>query len=223
MNNKLKITLTILMIMICLPTCSEQEQPSGVHQSSSTTQPISKKIVINIIMGTTRQDRKSEKITLLFKKMADKRTDIITEILDLKEYNLPFLNDEIFPYKREKITDPLIQKWSDRISQADAYIIVVPEYNAGYPGVLKNALDILYKEWNNKPVGFIGYSGGSTGGSSAIAQLRTVANAFKMIPVSSEINIPHVWKAFDDNGNFINKNLEAELHVMINQIINACL
>jgi NAD(P)H-dependent FMN reductase len=95
---------------------------------------------------------------------------------------------------------------------------VVPEYNSGYPGVFKNALDLLYKEWNNKPVGFIGYSGGASGGTSAIAQLRDVARAFQMIPVSSAINIPSAWKALDLHGNLVDTTIEQKLNTLIDQL-----
>jgi NAD(P)H-dependent FMN reductase len=176
---------------------------------------------IKIILGTTRTGRTSKKIADTLKKMADKRTDIHTEIIDLNDYNLPFFNDVIAPDRRETITDPVVQKWSDKITQSSSFIIVLPEYNSGYPGVLKNALDSLYKEWNNKPVAFVGYSGGPTGGSSAIAQLRQVAKTLQMIPIDVEINIPMAWKVFDQDGNLLDKNIEPQLNNMIDAIIAA--
>lgn len=218
MQHTLTTVLLILSTIQITMDCNAQQK----SQCTTNVKTVAKKLVIQIILGSTRQKRTSDRIAAAVKDMADthKGADIEFEIVDLKDYNLPFLNDEISPSSRENITDPLIQKWSDKIKQADAFIIVVPEYNSGYPGVLKNALDSLYKEWNNKPVAFIGYSGGPSGGSSAVSQLRSVANALKMVPVSCSINIPHAWKAFDTKGNLTHKNIKQELHTMIDQIIS---
>ncbi|MCL4361791.1 NAD(P)H-dependent oxidoreductase [Candidatus Dependentiae bacterium] len=178
-----------------------------------------KKLDIKIILGSTRQGRTSEKLGRILKVMADKNDSITTEIIDLRDYNLPFFNDEMPPAYRETVEDPITKKWSDKINEADAFIIVSPEYNSGYSGVLKNAMDSLYKEWNNKPVAFVGYSGGESGATSAVAQLRQVAKAFQMIPVSCEINIGTSWKAFDTKGNLV-KDIENDFNNMINEIVN---
>ncbi|MGC2310123.1 MAG: NADPH-dependent FMN reductase [Candidatus Babeliaceae bacterium] len=177
------------------------------------------KKIIKIILGSTRQGRMSDKIGAALQKMASKRTDVRVEIADLRDYNLPFLNDAISPIYRKEITDPVIQKWSDTIQKADAFIIVVPEYNAGYPGVLKNALDLLYEEWNKKPVAFVGYSGGKNGGANAVAQLRHVVKELKMIPVSAELLIPSSWGAFDSKGQLQDVKIEKALNTMIDQLI----
>lgn len=202
---KLTSCLTILFALMC-SSCSESGQ--------ATT----KKTNIKIILGSTRKGRTSDKIGAALKAIADTRSDIKTEILDLNDYNLPFFNDETPPAMRQMITDPVVQKWSDKISEADAFIIVVPEYNAGYPGVLKNALDSLYKEWNNKPVAFVGFSGGPSGGASAIAQLQQVAIALQMKPIADDIKVPTAWKAFDEKRNLINQDIAGQLNGMIDQL-----
>lgn len=84
-----------------------------------------------------------------------------------------------------------------------------------------NSEDSLYQEWNNKPVAFVGYSGGPSGRTSAVAQLRTVVHALKTIPVASDINIPQSWKAFDEKGYLVNKNIQQQLHSILDQIIQA--
>ncbi|MDR3646227.1 MAG: NAD(P)H-dependent oxidoreductase [Candidatus Babeliales bacterium] len=203
----LKTNVFILIILITIPSCFAKD--SKMEDA--------KKPIIQIILGSTRQGRTSEKVYNALKGLIDKRTDVVLEKIDLKDFNLPFLDDAVSPSSRKEITDPIIQKWSDKIKQADAYIILVPEYNSGYPGVLKNALDLLYKEWNNKPVAFIGFSGGPDGAANAIAQLRQVARAFKMTPVEAEIKIPTSWKAFDEQGNLIN-NVEADFNKIIDQL-----
>ncbi len=223
MFGKIKIALMIFAIAMLNMSCNSENKAINLQQSAcmNDTKVSSDKMIIQIILGSTRQGRTSEKIAKSLQQMADTRADVTTEIIDLRDYNLPFFNDEIAPASRKSITDPIIKKWSDKIKEAQAYIVVVPEYNAGYPAVLKNALDSLYQEWNHKPVAFVGYSGGPSGGTSAIAQLRTVVHALKMIPVASDINIPQSWKAFDEKGDMVNKNIQQELYTILDQIIQA--
>lgn len=222
MKNAFKLTFMMLILSIMNVNCisSNTTQPqSDCHQTAARAQ----KMRIQIVLGSTRPGRSSDKIGNAIKSMADKRKDAHFEIVDLRDYTLPFLKDEVAPASRKTITDPAVKKWSDKISKADGFIFIVPEYNAGYPGVLKNALDSLYKEWNHKPVALIGYSGGSSGGVSMIAQLRQIfANGLEMLPVEQDITIPSAWKAFDTAGNLVNKDtIEIDLNTMINEIIDA--
>jgi len=220
MIGKVKITFMMFVVSILMSACCDANHASNdKNQSVNNVQSTSKKLNIQIILGSTRKGRTSKKIGNALKNIADKRIDITTEIIDLIDYNVPFLDDEIPPASRKEITDPVVKRWSDKIKEADAFIIVVPEYNSGYPGVLKNALDSLYKEWNNKPVAFVGYSGGTSGGTSAVAQLRQVALALQMIPIDLDITIGSAWKALDTKGNLNNKNIENELNAAIDQII----
>lgn len=220
-KTKISSLLSILLVFMC-SACSESKQvENGESMGDINAQQIGQKMQVKIILGSTRKGRTSDKIAQELKLMADKRSDISTEILDLNDFNLPFFNEEVPPARRENITDPVIQRWSDAISEGDAFIIVVPEYNYGYPGVLKNALDSLYKEWNDKPVAFVGYSGGPAGGANAIAQLRQVAKGFKMIPVEGDILIPSAWKAFDTKGKLAHQDIENELNTMIDQLKNS--
>lgn len=220
MNNKIKIMVVTLSMTLWGTSCNSEEKPTKTEHTSHSTNPESKKMLIQVILGSTRQNRTANKIAKFLKNTADiKSVDI--EIIDLRDYTVPFLNDEIPPASRKEITDPQIKKWSDKINEADAFIMVVPEYNAGYPGVLKNALDTLYKEWNNKPVAFVGYSGGPSGGTSAVKQLREVTQALEMIPVSSDINIPSAWKSFDEKGNLTKKDITQEFKALIDQLMNA--
>jgi NAD(P)H-dependent FMN reductase len=180
------------------------------------------KMLVQIIMGSTRQGRSSDKIAHAIKTMIDARGDVKTELVDLRDYPLPFLYEEVAPSRRTVITDSAIQKWSDKIKQGDAYIIVAPEYNAGYPGVLKNALDMLYKEWENKPVGLVGYSGGPSGAAAMLVQLRVVAQELGMVPVQAEVRIPTSWKAFNAKGQLVDaKHIESDVKALVDQIVRA--
>lgn len=180
---------------------------------------------IQIILGSTRQGRTSEKIGTLLQQLARTKAavaagDIRIEIVDLKDHSLPFLAEATAPAQRTTITDPAIQRWSNRIKQADAFIIVSPEYNAGYPAVLKNAFDSLYAEWHNKPVGFVTYSGGPTGGSSVLAQLQQVAQALMMKPIKTAIKIPYSSKAFTAQNTIVDQeNIERKLQRMLDEIV----
>jgi len=204
-------------------TYNLQCKPASNNQpdENNTINKPAKTIKIQFILGSTRQGRISDKIATILKEMANKRQDVSTQLVDLRTFELPFLNDEISPSKRTEITDPAVKRWSEKIKEADAFIIVVPQYNAGYPGVLKNALDSLYAEWNHKPVAFVAYSGGPTGGTSVIAQLRQVVAELQMKPVALDIKIPTSWKAFDPQGNFVDNTIESKLNTVIDQLISS--
>jgi NAD(P)H-dependent FMN reductase len=210
--------VALLTLTSIIANCSEKPKQENISKDAHAATAQATKMSLAIILGSTREGRSSDKIATQVKKIADKRTDFIAEIIDLRDHRLPFLDDAVAPIAREKITDPIVQKWSEVIGSAQAFIFVVPEYNSGYPGVLKNALDSLYKEWNNKPAALIGYSGGPSGGSSALNQLKTVLSALKMTSVEPGIKIPQIWNAFDDLGNFKDKNIEAELNVMLDKL-----
>lgn len=198
--------VTSFFLLLCIPlmavvvfSCCGPKEPMAHKQTVHNSRQ--SKMVVYIIMGSTRQGRLSEKIAKAVKDIADTRPEITAEIIDLRDYKIPFLEDEVTPDSRVVFTNAAVKTWSQKIEAADGFIIVVPEYNAGYPGVLKNSLDSLYKEWNHKPVAFIGYSGGPAGGANAVAQLRNVVQALAMSLVSPQINIPHAWNVIDKNGN----------------------
>jgi NAD(P)H-dependent FMN reductase len=154
---------------------------------------------IQIIIGSTREGRSGDKVAKWIFGLAEKRKDFKAELIDLKEWNLPFFNDPNSPASGNYSYD-YTKKWSKKISEGDAYILVTPEYNHGYPASLKNALDHLSREWNGKPVGFVSY-GGISAGTRAVQQLKQVALELRMIPSHDEVNIPFIWQAFDADGN----------------------
>ncbi len=153
---------------------------------------------IQIIIGSTREGRVGDKVGNWLFELAQQRKDFQAELVDLKEWNLPLFNDPNSPGTGNYSYD-YTKKWSQKISEGDAYILVTCEYNHGYPASLKNALDHLYKEWNGKPVGFVSY-GGIAAGTRAVEQLRQVVQELHMIPSHDEVNIPFVWQAFDGEG-----------------------
>src|SRR3989344_803433 len=148
------------------------------------------KLKIKVIIGTTRKGRFSEKPAQWVFEEIQKRDDIEAELLDLRDYPLPFFEESESPnYKKAPYSNPMVVAWTAKIAEADGFIIVTGEYNHGYPGVLKNALDyVSAAEWGGKPVGFVSY--GSALGNRAIVALRVVSIELGLSPVRYSVNIP---------------------------------
>ncbi len=141
---------------------------------------------IAIILGTTRPNRKSEQVGRWVHEIAARRGDAQYELVDLREYELPFL-DEPFPPSFRKYTQEHTKVWSEKINGYDGYVFVTGEYNHSIPAVLKNAIDYLYYEWHDKPAGFVSY--GSAGGARAVEQLREVMGEIHVADVRPQVLI----------------------------------
>ncbi|HVK69661.1 MAG TPA: NAD(P)H-dependent oxidoreductase [Polyangium sp.] len=141
-------------------------------------------IRIAIVIGSTRPGRKAEAVARWVYDLAEKRTDASFELVDLAEYNLPLL-DEPSPPSTGKYTKDHTKAWSAKVASFDAYVFVTPEYNHGPSGALKNALDFLYREWNDKAAGFVAY--GSAGGTRAVEQLRLVLSELQVAHVRNQV------------------------------------
>ncbi len=174
-------------------------------------------ISIAIIIGSTRPGRKGEAVGRWVYDIAQKRTDAAFELVDLLHFNLPLL-DEPMPPAMGKYSKQHTKDWAQKIASFDAYVFVTPEYNHGIPGALKNALDFLYTEWNNKAAGFVGY--GNTGGARSVEQLRLVMAELQMADVREQVAL----SIFTDFENFsVFKPAvfhEQKLNAMLNQVIN---
>jgi NAD(P)H-dependent FMN reductase len=146
------------------------------------------KIKIKIILGSIREGRFGERPANWINEELKNWEGVDAELLDLKDYPMPFFDAPMGPSMMNmKYPNETVQKWSDKIKEADAFIVVSPEYNHGYSSVLKNALDWLGPEWSMKPAGFVSY--GSVSGARAIEQLRTVAIELNMVPIKKSIHI----------------------------------
>jgi NAD(P)H-dependent FMN reductase len=144
---------------------------------------------LKVILGTTRQSRFGDKPAHWICEEASRLPNVEAELLDLRDYPMPFFDQPRSPaWGTGTYEDPTVQRWADRIAAGDAFIVVSPEYNHGYPAVLKNAVDHIYAEWAQKPVGFLSY--GNTGGARAVEQLRLVAVEMQMWPIRSAIHLP---------------------------------
>jgi NAD(P)H-dependent FMN reductase len=154
---------------------------------------------IKVIVGSTRANRFSERTSQWMLDLAKKRTDLDVELLDLRDYPLPFFEEALPPgLAKDGYTNPAVVKWRDKIKDADGFIIVTPEYNHGYPAVLKNALDYTYFAWARKAVAFVSW--GSAGGARGVEQLRLVAVELDMVPIRFAVHIPNPWFIQDMSG-----------------------
>ncbi len=144
---------------------------------------------IKVIAGSTREGRFSDQAATWIKEEIKKQEGILVEVLDLRDYEMPFFNEPISPgYKQEPYKNEAVARFTKKIAEGDAFVIVTPEYNHGTSGVLKNALDWVYQEWNNKPVAFVSYGG--VGGARAVEQLRLTAIELQMAPIRNAVHIP---------------------------------
>ncbi len=141
-------------------------------------------IRVGIIVGSTRPGRAGEAVARWVYDLARRRADAEFELVDLVEYPLPHL-DEPVPPALGQYTKDHTRAWSARIASLDAFVFVTPEYNHSTSGVLKNAIDYLYGEWNNKAAGFVSY--GSSGGVRAVEQLRLVMGELQVADVRAQV------------------------------------
>jgi len=146
-------------------------------------------INIKVIAGSTREGRFSDKAATWIAEEIKKQPGVVVEVLDLRDYNMPFFNEPMSPgYKKEPYKNEAVKRFTEKIESGDAFVMVIPEYNHGTSGVLKNALDWVYQEWNNKPVAFVSYGG--VGGARAVEQLRLTTIELQMAPIRNAIHIP---------------------------------
>lgn len=150
-------------------------------------------MLVYIIVGSVREGRTAIKVAnWIFDYLNQHhQSSIQVELIDLKEWNLSLFAGS-HPPATGIYDQPKQQAWADKIAQANAFIMINPEYNHGYSPALKNALDYLGKEWKNKPVAFIGY--GSTNGSRSISQIRQVTSSLDMIDPNAVIEIRDIFK-----------------------------
>lgn len=150
---------------------------------------MSTQLKLKVIIGSTRENRFGDKPARWIAELLKKKEGVEVEILDLRDYPMPFFNEPVSPsYKKEPYTDKVVAAWTAKIAEADGFVITVAEYNHGYAAVLKNALDYVAAEWHDKAVGFVGY--GSAMGARAIEQLRQVAVELQMAPIHYAVHMP---------------------------------
>lgn len=157
---------------------------------------------IAIISSSVRRERKSHRVAMYFKSYLEENNLSTSQIVDLKEYNFPIFEDTIktFQNPSEKVLD-----FASKIKLADGIIIVTPEYNGGFPPSLKNVIDLLYDEWQGKPICISTVSSGIFGGSQGLVSLQFILWEIGAWTVTNMFPVPNVSKSFDEKGNAVDK------------------
>jgi NAD(P)H-dependent FMN reductase len=139
---------------------------------------------IGIILGSTRPNRNGEQVARWVHEIAARRTDAEFELVDLRDYPLPHL-DEPLPPSMGQYQNEHTKQWAEKIASFDGFVFVTPEYNHSTSGVLKNAIDYLFAEWNNKAAGIVSYGG--VGGARAAEHLRLVLGELQIADVRQQV------------------------------------
>lgn len=159
---------------------------------------IDKKLFLPILLGTNREGRQSEHVARwLFGKM-EERVDIETKFFDVRDFDLP--RDDYGTAIGKNFPE-----WRDAIIRADGLVLVAPEYNHGYPGVMKSVLDLLLKEYIHKAVGLVGVSASPWGGTRVIEACVPMVRELGLAVTFTDLNFPQVQNKFDENGNLLDE------------------
>lgn len=141
---------------------------------------------IGIVLGSTRTGRFADRPAEWLLKIAELRGDATYELVDLRDYPLPFFDEPKSPL-REPAKNEVAVHWARKVGELDAFIFVTSEYNHSIPASLKNAIDYVYPEWNRKPAGFVAY--GNAGGARAVEQLRQILVEVQIAPIRSAVHV----------------------------------
>lgn len=167
-------------------------------------------LFIPLILGTARQGRESEKAARLVFEQTKKRAGIETEFIDVR--SLPMKLDDA----GEQMKDP---KFSATIQRCDGLIIVTPEYNHSFPGLLKHALDMNLKEYIHKAVGICGVSAGAFGGARAIEGLLPVMRELGLVAIFEDVNFARIGMLFDEHDNLLDENVVRRIDKFLDELI----
>jgi NAD(P)H-dependent FMN reductase len=171
---------------------------------------------VGIIVGSTRPGGKAAAVAKWADEILKSRRDAEFEIVDIEDYKLPLL-DEPFPPSMGQYSKAHTKTWSAKIDSLDAFIFVTPEYNHGTSAALKNAIDFLFREWNNKAAGFVGY--GSAGGVRAVESLRLVMGEIKVADVRAQVMLS-LYTDFENFTTFRpHEHHDKALHAMTDEVI----
>ncbi|MBB1033325.1 NAD(P)H-dependent oxidoreductase [Dietzia sp. CQ4] len=162
------------------PTTNRQPDSSAPHRETGDA------LRIGIVVGSTRPGRKAEAVSGWVHEAASRRGDAQFKVLDLADFGLPLL-DEPAPPISGQITHEHTRVWSSAVGACDGFVFITPEYNHSTSGALKNAIDFLYAEWNDKACGFVSY--GVDGGIRAVEHLRVIAAELKLADVRTQVGL----------------------------------
>src|SRR6266481_1040288 len=174
-------------------------------------------IKVAVICGSTRPGRNGAAVARWVYDVATKRSDAQCELVDIQDFHLPLL-DEPMPPSMGQYSKPHTKAWAAKINSFDAFVFVTPEYNHGTCAALKNAIDFLFKEWNDKAAGFVGYGG--SGGVRAVESLRLVMGELKVADMRAQVQL----SMFTDFENFSifkpDQTKEKSVNDMLDEVIS---
>lgn len=173
------------------------------------------KIFIPVVLGTAREGRVSERVALFLAKHMGEHSEIETELVDVREYNYT----ATVPPWGIGGADVKPTKWKDVSERADGFLLVVPEYNRGYPGELKLLLDSLHDAYDKKPALICGVSGGIFGGRSLVEHMRPVLAELKMVPVRGGIYVGRAKETFDEKGGVLDAEFTKRADSKIEELL----
>jgi NAD(P)H-dependent FMN reductase len=171
---------------------------------------------IGIILGSTRPGRNGEAVARWVLELAQKRTDAEFELIDLKDFNLPHL-DEAIPPSLGQYANDHTKAWAATIARFDGFVFVTPEYNHSTSGALKNAIDFLYAEWNNKAAGFVSY--GALGGARAVEHLRLIMGELQVADVRAQVALSLITDFVNYSEFAPNEYHVAEVDTLFDQVV----
>lgn len=164
---------------------------------------------LQIIIGSTRPGRVSDRLAKWVAQGAKDLSGVEAELVDLADYELPFLDEPISPqFNPNRQPNPVAKKFLTKLAEADAFVLVTPEYNRSYSAVLKNALDYIDFQFAKKPVALVAH--GSTGGAQAVSHLRAVLPGLKSVTTpTATFVVGGVGELFDESGNLVNEEVRS--------------
>ncbi len=172
---------------------------------------------IGIILGSTRPGRNGAQVAEWALATAQQRNDADYELIDLLDYNLPHLDEETTASQGRYANDHT-KAWAKKIGSLDGFVFVTPEYNHSTSGALKNAIDFIYAEWNNKAAGFISY--GVAGGTRAVEHLRLIVGELQIADVRAQVALSLVHD-FEGYSKFVpTEQHAASLNAMLDQVVS---
>jgi NAD(P)H-dependent FMN reductase len=178
---------------------------------------------LQVIVGSTRPTRAADRVAPWVVASAERHGAFEVEVLDLRDWPLPFFQEHIGTlgdFSDPTYSDPIVRSWNRKIAEGDAYLIVTAEYNHSVPGQLKNAIDSVFVSFGfrNKPIAFVGYSGGIAAGTRAVEHLALIFIEAEAVPLRNTVLIPFVAEAFDEDGKPKNAATQIALGITLDDL-----
>jgi len=178
---------------------------------------------LQVIVGSTRPTRAADKVAPWVVSRTALHEAFETEVIDLRDWQLPMFGEHMGSVgdpNDPSYSDPIVRQWNRKIAEADAYLVITPEYNHSLPGELKNAIDSVFVSFafRNKPMAMVGYSAGIGGGIRALEHLAQIAVEVEAMPLRSTVVLPFVDKAFTDDGAPTDPANEISLQVLLDDL-----